>query len=77
MALLLTHEADRTSQWASNSQRCLDLWRSGRTLQSTWQTPLMIQDHKGTGVSFRNLWIVPDVDYDKELYSFRRLFTSA
>ena len=39
--------------------------------------PLMIQDHKGTGVSFRNLWIVPDVDYDKELYSFRRLFTSS
>jgi hypothetical protein len=39
--------------------------------------PLMIQDHKGTGVSFRNLWIVPDVDYDKELYSFRRLFTAS
>ena len=39
--------------------------------------PLMIQDHKGTGVSFRNLWIVPDVDYDKELYSFRRLFSSS
>jgi hypothetical protein len=39
--------------------------------------PLMIQDHKGTGVSFRNLWIVPDVEYDQELYSFRRLFTSS
>ena len=39
--------------------------------------PLMIQDHKGTGVSFRNLWIVPDVEYDKELYSFRRLFTAS
>jgi hypothetical protein len=37
--------------------------------------PLMIQDHKGTRVSFRNLWIVPDVEYDQELYSFRRLFT--
>jgi hypothetical protein len=39
--------------------------------------PLMIQDHKGTGVSFRNLWIVPEVKYDNELYSFRRLFTSS
>ena len=39
--------------------------------------PLMIQDHKGTGVSFRNLWIVPDVEYDKELYSFKRLFASS
>ena len=39
--------------------------------------PLMIQDHKGTGVSFRNLWVVPDVEYDKELYSFRRLFNSS
>ena len=39
--------------------------------------PLMIQDHKGTGVSFRNLWIVQDLEYDKELYSFRRLFSSS
>ena len=39
--------------------------------------PLMIQDHKGTGVSFRNLWIVADVEYDQELYSFRRLFASS
>ena len=39
--------------------------------------PLMIQDHKGTGVSFRNFWIVPDVEYDEELYSFRRLFASS
>ena len=39
--------------------------------------PLMIQDHKGTGVSFRNLWIVPEVKYDEELYSFRRLFASS
>jgi hypothetical protein len=33
--------------------------------------PLLIQDHKGTGVSFRNLWIVPDIDYDKSLQGFR------
>lgn len=39
--------------------------------------PLMIQDHKGTGVSFRNLWIVQDLEYEKELYSFRRLFSSS
>lgn len=39
--------------------------------------PLMIQDHKGTGVSFRNLWIVSDVEYVQELYSFRRLFASS
>ena len=36
--------------------------------------PLMLQDHKGTEVSFRNLWIVPDIDYDKSLDSFRRHF---
>ena len=39
--------------------------------------PLMIQDHKGTGVSFRNLWIVPDINYEDELYSFKRLFSSS
>jgi len=37
----------------------------------------MIQDHKGTGVSFRNLWIVPDISYEEELYSFKRLFASS
>lgn len=36
--------------------------------------PLKIQDHKGTGVSFRNLWIVPDVDYDQSLDAFRANF---
>lgn len=36
--------------------------------------PLMLQDHKGTDVSFRNLWIVPDVDYDQSLDSFRSNF---
>lgn len=30
----------------------------------------MIQDHKGTGVSFRNLWIIPDVDYESFLRNF-------
>jgi hypothetical protein len=38
--------------------------------------PLMIQDHKGTGVDFRNLWIVPGVEYEDELYAFKRLFKS-
>ncbi|MFT5499141.1 MAG: sugar lactone lactonase YvrE [Kiritimatiellia bacterium] len=39
--------------------------------------PLMLQDHKGTEVSFRNLWIVPDIDYDKSLAAFRRNFSNA
>ncbi len=36
--------------------------------------PLMIQDHKGTGVSFRNLWIIPDLKYEQSLDSFRNLY---
>jgi hypothetical protein len=36
--------------------------------------PLMLQDHKGTEVSFRNLWIVPDIDYDRSLPGFRQHF---
>jgi hypothetical protein len=36
--------------------------------------PLMIQDHKGTGVSFRNLWIVEDFPYDSGLPDFRNTF---
>ena len=36
----------------------------------------MLQDHKGTDVSFRNLWIVPDIDYDQSLPKFRTSFTS-
>lgn len=36
--------------------------------------PLMIQDHKGTGVSFRNLWIIEDVSYDEALPAFRNLY---
>ena len=39
--------------------------------------PLMLQDHKGTDVAFRNLWIVPDVDYDQSLESFRNNFGNA
>ena len=38
--------------------------------------PLVIQDHKGTGVSFRNLWIIPDLNYEKSLNSFRKTYTS-
>jgi hypothetical protein len=36
--------------------------------------PLMIQDHKGTGVSFRNLWIIEDFPYDLNLPAFRNTF---
>jgi hypothetical protein len=36
--------------------------------------PLMIQDHKGTGVSFRNLWIIEDFPYDQNLPTFRNTF---
>lgn len=36
--------------------------------------PLMLQDHKGTEVAFRNTWIVPDVDYDQSLDAFRSHF---
>ena len=39
--------------------------------------PLMIQDHKGTGVSFRNLWIIAEIDYDRKLKSFKNLFGPA
>jgi hypothetical protein len=38
------------------------------------ERPLMIQDHKGTGVSFRNLWIVEDFPYDSGLPDFRNTF---
>jgi hypothetical protein len=36
--------------------------------------PLMIQDHKGTGVSFRNIWIVEDTHYEQSLSKFRNLY---
>ncbi len=45
-----------------------------RLYQKHGKRPLVIQDHKGTGVAFRNLWIVPDVDYDQELRSFLKLY---
>ena len=57
-----------------------DVWvyaEVGRPYKQHGKRPLMIQDHKGTGVSFRNLWIVPDVDYDKGLESFRGIYDSA
>jgi hypothetical protein len=38
--------------------------------------PLMVQDHKGTGVSFRNLWIIPDIKYEQSLDSFRKTYPS-
>ena len=36
--------------------------------------PLMIQDHSGSPVAFRNIWALPDIDYDKELDNFKTLF---
>ena len=42
----------------------------GKPYKKHGPLPLKIQDHKGTGVSFRNLWIVPHVDYDQSLASF-------
>ena len=37
--------------------------------------PLALQDHKGSPVHFRNMWAIDDVDYDKELSTFRRNYT--
>ncbi|MDA7915967.1 DUF1080 domain-containing protein [Verrucomicrobia bacterium] len=39
--------------------------------------PLMLQDHKGTEVTFRNPWILPDIDYDKSLDAFLSHFAAA
>ncbi|MGB0643268.1 MAG: hypothetical protein ACPGQF_00910, partial [Akkermansiaceae bacterium] len=49
----------------------------GKPYKKHGPLPLKIQDHKGTGVSFRNLWIVPDVDYDQSLASFLGNFGNA
>jgi hypothetical protein len=49
----------------------------GKPYKKHGKRPLMLQDHKGTGVAFRNLWIVPDVDYDQSLPAFRQNFGSA
>jgi hypothetical protein len=54
-----------------------DVWvygEVGRPYKSHGKRPLALQDHKGSEVSFRNLWIVPDVDYDQSLDSFRQNF---
>ena len=49
----------------------------GKPYKKHGPLPLKIQDHKGTGVSFRNLWIVPDVDYDQSLALFLGNFGNA
>lgn len=57
-----------------------DIWIYGEVggpYKAHGKRPLMLQDHKGTEVAFRNLWIVPDVDYDPSLDAFRRRFGSA
>ncbi|MEJ6723376.1 MAG: DUF1080 domain-containing protein, partial [Akkermansiaceae bacterium] len=54
-----------------------DVWvygEVGRLYKRHGKRPLILQDHKGTDVSFRNLWIVPDVDYDQSLDEFRSNF---
>ena len=54
-----------------------DTWVYGevnKPYRSHGKRPLMLQDHKGTAVFFRNPWIVPDIDYDKSLPSFRNNF---
>ena len=51
-----------------------DVWvygEVGRPYKRHGKRPLILQDHKGTDVSFRNLWIVPDVAYDQSLDEFR------
>ncbi len=37
--------------------------------------PLMLQDHKGSPVHFRNIWAIENIDYDKELPVFRKAYT--
>ena len=39
--------------------------------------PLVLQDHKGTAVSFRNIWAVEAIDYDADLPKFLKLFKGA
>lgn len=54
-----------------------DVWvygEVGRAYKAHGKRPLMLQDHKGTGIAFRNGWIIPDVDYDQSLTAFRRNF---
>ena len=57
-----------------------DVWVYGEVggpYKAHGKRPLMLQDHKGTEVSFRYLWIVPDVDYDASLDAFRAHFGEA
>ncbi len=54
-----------------------DIWLYGEVggpYKAHGKRPLMLQDHKGTEVDFRNLWIVGDIDYDASLDGFRGLF---
>jgi hypothetical protein len=56
-----------------------DVWVYGEVggpYKKHGKRPLMIQDHKGTGVSFRNLWIIEDFPYDINLPLFRNTFSS-
>jgi hypothetical protein len=55
-----------------------DVWVYGEVggpYKKHGKRPLMIQDHKGTGVSFRNLWIIEDFPYDLNLPAFRNTFS--
>ena len=54
-----------------------DVWVYGEVggpYKKHGKRPLMIQDHKGTGVSFRNIWIVEDAPYEQSLSKFRKLY---
>ena len=54
-----------------------DVWVYGEVggpYKKHGKRPLMIQDHKGTGVSFRNIWIVEDAPYEQSLSKFRNLY---
>ncbi|MFT5104999.1 MAG: hypothetical protein ACI9UA_000617, partial [Pseudoalteromonas tetraodonis] len=56
-----------------------DIWvygEVGKPYRKHGKRPLVLQDHKGTDVAFRNLWIVSDVDYDKSLDEFRSNFSN-
>lgn len=49
----------------------------GKAYKAHGKRPLALQDHKGTGVTFRNLWIIDDIEYDGSLDAFRTAFGSA
>ena len=54
-----------------------DVWVYGEVggpYKKHGKRPLMIQDHKGTGVSFRNIWIMEDAPYEQSLSKFRKLY---